>query len=142
MANQLGTFVPRLAYLRKPLNDLSAKNVPWYWGHAQAKAFEDIKNVLISTEIIPHYDRQLETIVATDAPVAGLVGAVLYEIEPDGKCRPVFHASRSLNDAEKNYAVIQKEALAVCWGCGKFSEYLLGLEFTVETDHKPLVSLQ
>ncbi|KAJ8030205.1 hypothetical protein HOLleu_26545 [Holothuria leucospilota] len=140
MVNQVGKFVPRLADLRKPLNDLLCKNVPWYWGHAQEKAFEEIKNVLISTEVLAHYDPKLETIVATDASVAGL-GAVLYQIQPDGKRRPVFHASRSLNDAERNYAVIEKEALAVCWGCDKFSEYLLGLEFTVETDHKPLVSL-
>ena len=48
---------------------------------------------------------------------------------------------RSLSDTERQYAQIEKEALAVVWACDKFSEYLLGCTFLIETDHKPLVSL-
>ena len=55
--------------------------------------------------------------------------------------RPVSYASRSLTSAEKNYAVIEKEALAATWACERFSDYVLGINFTLETYHRPLVPL-
>jgi len=44
-----------------------------------------------------------------------------------------------MSDTERHYALIKKEALAVTWACDH--SYLLGLIFTLETDHKPLVPL-
>ena len=48
------------------------------------------------------------------------------------------YASRSLLDAETHYAQI---ALVITWACEKFSDYVLGRRFAIETDHKPLVPL-
>lgn len=60
----------------------------------------------------------------------------------DGSCRMIAAASRSLTETEQRYAVIEKESLAVCWLLEKFFQYILGMKcVTVETDHKPLVSL-
>ena len=42
---------------------------------------------------------------------------------------------------EKRYAQIEKEALNTTWAFDKFSEYILGRKFLIETDHKPLVPL-
>ena len=46
-----------------------------------------------------------------------------------------------MSDTEKRYAQIEKEVLAVTWSCDKFSNYILGHHFDIETDHKPLVPL-
>ena len=46
-----------------------------------------------------------------------------------------------MSSTEQRYAQIEKEALATTWACERFSDFLLGKTFHVETDHKPLVSL-
>ena len=61
--------------------------------------------------------------------------------ESDSTWKPVAFASRSMTETEKRYAQIEKEALAVTWACEKFSTYIPGMKFLLETDHKPLVPL-
>ncbi|CAB4004084.1 Hypothetical predicted protein [Paramuricea clavata] len=53
----------------------------------------------------------------------------------------VYYASRTLSEIEKRYAVIEKKALAATWAGERFSDYITGLQFTLETDHKPLTTL-
>lgn len=48
------------------------------------------------------------------------------------------YASRHLNDSERRYAAIEREALAVIFGIRKFRHYLLDNPFTVISDHRPL----
>ncbi|KAG7482509.1 hypothetical protein JOB18_022706 [Solea senegalensis] len=61
--------------------------------------------------------------------------------QSDSSWRPVTYISRGLTDTEKRYAQIEKEALAVTWECEGLSSYLMGLQFTLVTDHKPLDDL-
>ena len=44
----------------------------------------------------------------------------------DGTERPMEFASRTLNNAEKNYAQIEKEGLAIAFGVKRFQLYLYG----------------
>ena len=69
------------------------------------------------------------------------IGAVVFQEDSHGNPRPVYFASWSLTDTEKNYTSIEQEALATNWACVKFGDYVLGTKFTIETDHQPLVSL-
>ena len=55
--------------------------------------------------------------------------------------RPLAFASQSLNDTEKKYAQIDKEALALVFGVEKFHKYIFGQPFTLLTDHKLLLGL-
>ena len=55
--------------------------------------------------------------------------------------KPVSYASRSVTSTEKNYAIIEKELLAVLFGCERFHQYIYGNKTLVESDHKPLESI-
>ena len=50
-------------------------------------------------------------------------------------------AYRLLTTAEQNYSKIEKETLLIVLSCEKFHEYVYGLRFVVENDHKPLISV-
>ena len=140
MVNQLAKFVPSLTDTNAPLRQLLKSDTQWTWGPEQQLAFDGIKAKISSPEVLAHYVPTRETIIAADASRSGL-GAVLLQVQPTGDRRPVCYASRTLTSAEKNYAVNELEALAITWASEKFSDYVLGLNYTVETDHKPLVPL-
>ena len=60
---------------------------------------------------------------------------------PDGTEKPVGFVSRTLTEMEKKYSQIEKEGLACVFGVRKFDAYLFGRHFTLQTDHKPLMTL-
>ena len=139
MANQLGKFTPRLSELSQPLRELLSAKCSWTWGCSQRQAFAQIKSELTQPTVLALYDPRVPTKISADASSYGLGAVILQEIS--GSWKPVAYASRSMSETEKRYAQIEKEALAVVWACDRFSDYILGRPFWIETDHKPLVPI-
>ena len=55
--------------------------------------------------------------------------------------RPIEYASRALTPSERNWAQIEKEALAVLYGLERFDQYAYGRAVTVQNDQKPLAAI-
>ena len=96
--------------------------------------------LLINSPVLALFDPNLETILSADASSFGL-GAVLLLRQPTDELKPVAYISRSMTATKQRYAQIEKEALAFTWACERLADYLVGMKFHIQTDHKPLVPL-
>ena len=115
-------------------------DVSWVWDKEYKEAFEFAKRMISGDNLLVHYNPRLPLILGVDASPYG-PGAVLSHELPDGSERPVAFASRTLSAAERNYAHIEKEGLAIIFGIKKFHLYLYGRKFTLITDHQPLTRI-
>ena len=50
----------------------------------------------------------------------------------------VYYASKTLNEAQRNYTTTEKELLAVVYALDKFRAYLVGSDIIIFTDHLAL----
>ena len=131
-----GKFIPNLATLLHPLNELLHKGTRWDWSNKCEQSFKAAKEALLSTSVLAHYDPSLPLKLAGDASPYG-IGAVISHTMPDGSERPIAFASRTLSNSERNYAQIEREALSLIFGVKRFHSYLYGRT----TDHKPLTAI-
>ena len=136
----MSKFSPHLAEATHPLRELLERDAVWHWGDQQKAAFNNIKSMLTSAPVLALFDPNHEMILSADASSHG-IGTVLLQIQANGVRKPIAYKSRALTPTKRRYAQIEKEALAFTWACGSLSDYLLGLQFHIETDHKPLVPL-
>ena len=141
MINQLGKFTPKIAEISQPLRELLSSKKTWLWGPPQDEAFEKLKTELTQPIVLTLYDPEATLKVSADASAFGLGAVLLQQQVPSSEWKPVAYASRAMSETEQRYSQIEKEALAIVWACEKFSDYILGKSFQIETDHKPLVPL-
>jgi hypothetical protein len=139
LANYHRDFIPNLADLAKPLDELNVAGtrITSRWTSAHTEAFEAIKNAILAdvSLYIPSFDAPF--ILHTDASDYA-IGAVLLQADASGKHRPVSYYSRKLTDAERIWGVGEKEALALVTAIRKFEHFLFPRHFEVWTDHKNL----
>ncbi|XP_061706699.1 uncharacterized protein K02A2.6-like isoform X1 [Cydia pomonella] len=145
VVNFYARFVPHLSTILSPLYDLLRKGAIWNWNERCEKSFKSIKKLLVSAEVLSHYDPNKQLTLTTDASSRGISGVLTQPGDRSdaggARERPVAYVSRSLNDAERNYSQIDKEALAIVFSLQKLHQFLYGRHFTLRTDHKPLVSI-
>lgn len=140
LLNYYSKFVANLSTVLNPLNRLLGQNVKRKWTAKCNHAFTSTKEKLVSSTVLAHYDTTLPIKLAADASAYG-VGAVISHVYCDGSEKPVAFASRTLTPSERNYAQIEKEALALIYGVKYFHQYLYGRRFTLITDHQPLLKI-
>ena len=156
LASYYRRFIPKMSSVAAPLFDMlkppqapkrSKKplKIKFEWTPACQVAFENLKLKLIKAPILvtPQFDKPF--ILETDASNKGL-GAVLSQIQDDGKRHVIAFASRGLRPNERNmrnYSSAKLEFLALKWAiCDKFKDYLRCSKFIVYTDNNPLTHIQ
>lgn len=133
--NYVSKFIPNMSDLTAPLRQLLIKETVWHWDEQQEKSFQAIKRTLTAAPVLAYYNPTESLTLQVDASSTGL-GAVLIQDD-----RPVAYASKALTPTQQSYSQLEKELLAVVFGCSKFDEYIVGRHVKVETDHKPLESI-
>lgn len=136
--NYYAKFIKGYATIASPLFNLLKKNVHFKWTVKCTTAFKKIKELLMSKDVLVHYNSDLPLKVTCDASPTGL-GAVLSHGTSTNTERSIAFASRTLTSAERNYSQLDKEALALIFAVKYFHQYLYGRKFVLETDHKPLI---
>lgn len=140
LVNYYRKFISNLASKLEPLHRLLQKDTKWQWGRDQQRAFQKAKESLTSSTLLVHFDPNKPLLMICDASPYG-VGAILAHRDQNGDERPICFSSRSLNKAERNYAQIDREALAIIFGVKCFHKFILGRNVEIITDHKPLLGL-
>lgn len=135
MVNFISKFTPRVSDVTAPLRELTKKDIEFHWTETQETAFNNLKDQLANSETLQYYDVTKSVTLQVDASQKGL-GAVLYQDKG-----PVAYASKAMNDTQQNYAQIEKELLAIVFGCKRFHQYIYGKHVVIETDHKPLEAI-
>ena len=126
--------------MAEPLYRLSKKATLWKWEDEEQAAFEQLKNVLSSDQVLVHFDPNKTLVLACDMSNVG-IGAVLVHRYLDGSECPIANMSKTLTAAERNYSQIHKKALSIIFDLKKLYQYLYGCPFILVTDHKPLTAL-
>lgn len=100
-------------------------------------AFNKLKEILTNDLILRIPDENLPFKIHTDASKIG-IGAVLMQTHPNGDL-PVAYLSKKLTTTQSNWPATEQECYAIIHAIEKWHKYLDGREFTIETDHKPLL---
>ncbi|RVW71722.1 Transposon Tf2-8 polyprotein [Vitis vinifera] len=129
-------FIKDFSKISKPLCELLVKDAKFVWDEKCQKSFEELKQFLTTAPIVRAPNWKLPFEVMCDASDLAM-GAVLGQRE-DGKPYVIYYASKTLNEAQRNYTTTEKELLAVVFALDKFRAYLVGSSIVVFTDHSAL----
>lgn len=116
--NYLARFLPRLSEVAQPLRNLTLTNAQFMWSEQHDKAFDEVKKLVAHHPVLKYYDINDEVTIQCEASERGL-GATLLQNR-----QPFAFASQTLSAVEQRYAQIEKECLAIVFGCQKFSQYI------------------
>ena len=142
MAGYYRSFIPDFAGIADPLFQVLKDTCPESFEPSQEikDAVDSFKSILSQKPILQYPDFSKTFYLETDASNIRLA-AVLMQLD-NGKKVLISSASRTLTTAEKNYGVVEREALAIVYGIHYFRSYLFGKTFIVISDHQCLKYLQ
>ena len=109
-------FIKDFSKISKSLCQLLKKDAPFIFIDACKIAFDRLKEALVLAPIVIALDLSLPFVLICDA-TDHVIGVVLGQ-RKDKKLHVIYYASRTLSNAQINYATTEKEMLAIrTWRC-------------------------
>ena len=131
-------FVEGYSEIAKSLTELTRDDVKWTWGPEQQKAFETLRDTLISEQIMSYPDFTKPFIVKCDASLTS-IGYVLTQ-RVDNKERVISYGSKKLSRQQQRWSTYDREFFALIAAVRANAHYLRHNRFMVVTDHRPLLA--
>jgi transposase InsO family protein len=134
-------FITNYGRIAKPLNELTRKGTVFRWTPSCQGAFDQLKDTMISVPVLRYYDPAYPTMVETDASNGVLGGVLSQQDVQSGLWHPIAFFSKTMQPAELNYDIHDKEMLAIVRALEEWRAELEGLQadpFSVYSDHRAL----
>ena len=134
-------FVPNYSEWLQPLHDLATKTSPRSpisWTDDLVSCFRESKDALAKATLLAFPDPDAETELITDAS-GTTVGCVLQQVK-DGVSTPLGFWSKGLTKSQMHWSTFEKELFACYASLKHFRYFLEAKDFTLLTDHRPIVS--
>ena len=103
-------FIKNFSHMAKPLNELKEKK-EWKWDNEYQKAFKGLKDKITSQLVLALPKRKGKFRVETST-LGHAIGGVLSQ-KQEGKWKPIVFLSRTIQLAERNYEIYNKELLTI-----------------------------
>ncbi|XP_019253798.1 PREDICTED: uncharacterized protein LOC109232481 [Nicotiana attenuata] len=129
-------FIKDFSKVVNPLCKLLEKDDKFVFDEKCMEAFGLLTHKLTTTPIItaPNWSLPFEIMCdASDVAVGVVLGKKVNKM-----FHPVYYASKTINEAQRNYMMTEKELLAIVFAMEKFRPYLMGAKVIVHTDHAAL----
>ncbi len=123
-------YIDHFSHLAAPLTDLTRKNQPFRWSAKCQRAFDYLKDKLVTSPILVKANLYKQLILETDASQHH-VAAVLLQYDDESLPRAVGYFSKRLKNMEVRYSTTYREALAIVLACRQFHHYLWGTKFVI-----------
>ncbi|PKI64051.1 hypothetical protein CRG98_015583 [Punica granatum] len=124
-------FVKGYGGIARPLTNLLKKG-RLEWSIEAEGAFNALKTAMTAAPVLALPDFEDEFVIEVDASGTG-IDAVLSQ-----KGRPLAFLSNGLNESKKSWLTYEKEMLAILEAVRYWQTYLLGRQFTIQTDQRSL----
>ena len=82
------------------------------WGPDQEQAIQQVKNRFLSPQMLAHFNPNIKICLQTDTSDFALATVLCHLVQQDGKLKVIYYASKTLDRAQANYLVTEKECLA------------------------------
>lgn len=132
LAGNYRRFIEGFSRIATPLTELTRKSHKFEWTDASEKSFQELKNRLVSAQVLTIPSGSGGFVIYSDTFKQGL-GCVLMK---NGKV--IVYASRKLKEYEKRYHTHDLELAAVVFALKIWRLYLYGEQYEIYTDHKSL----